>query len=159
MLPEDFYHQLYNHMPGKTSMSETAKYSSWIWHKGGGGRLSKTGANRPVRKLTHFVRNCHILSVLVTFFVTCGFHCVLRWGMSTLVWNLTGWSGLESLTSRFLFQLLFFWKLSLITISSWDFATNTTWWTPAWCWTSHQMWRIKRASIVPILSEYHLDLW
>ena len=49
-----------------------------------------------------------------------------------------------------------FWTLSLIIVISWDFATNTTWWTRAWCWTSHQMWRIKRASIVPILSKYYL---
>ena len=108
-----FSFNCYNLWPGKASMSETAKYSSWVWHKGGGGRLSKTGANRPVRnlhifqKLSHFVRDGHILSLVV-------FQCVLRWGMSTLVWNLTDWSGLESLTSRFLFQFLFFWTLSLV---------------------------------------------
>ena len=96
------------------------------------------------QKFPYSVRNLHILVL----------YWVLRWGMSTLVWNLTGWSGLESLTTRFLKFLLF--GLSLIIVISWDFATNTTWWTRAWCWTSHQMWRIKRASIVPILSKYYL---
>ena len=84
--------------------------------------------------------------------------CALRWGMSTLVWNPTNWSGLESLTSRspnfFLFSRI---SLTLhFIISSWGFATNTTWWTPAWCSTSHQMWRDKGALIVPILSQYYL---
>ena len=105
--------------------------------QGGRWRTFKDWCKSFHQKFTYVVKNLHIL--------------VLRWGMSTLVWNLTGWSGLESLTTRFLKFLLF--GLSLIIIISWDFATNTTWWTRAWCWTSHQMWRIKRASIVPILSK------
>ena len=76
-----YFHHCHHLLPGKASLSEATKYSSWVRHKGGGGGLSKTG------------RNFYILSDFVS--------CALRLGMSTLVWNPTSWSGLESLTSRF----------------------------------------------------------
>ena len=51
----NYSHHLF--WPGKASVSETEKYSSWVWHKGGGGGLSKTGGNFHI--FSEIVRVCH----------------------------------------------------------------------------------------------------
>ena len=120
-----------------------------------------------------FLKNRHVYFIigwLVALFVnTCSSYiCELRWGMNTLVWSLTRQSGLESPIKRsqqFLLNddILMLSSTSWLLFSRffhpiriWGSGTNTTWWTPAWCSTSHQMWRDKGALIVPILSQYYL---
>ena len=73
---------------------------------------------------------------------------LLSKGPHSFCWMMTSWCYLPP--SGFCFHVSF----TLIRI--WVSGTNTTWWTPAWCSTSHQMWRDKGALIVPILSQYYM---